>query len=115
MNFYYNNSSPHPPPGPPARHSDGRLSAVHPEHLRRDPLPQDDLVGGDRRCHWDFRHRLHVLYHGEYVTYFSPSAAAHWGGWRWGQQVDLVYPEIRSSHILKVSLKSDLKLESSVL
>lgn len=32
-----------------------------------------------------------------------------------GQQVDLVYPEIRSSHISQVSLKSDLKLESSVL
>lgn len=52
-------------PGPPARHSDGRLSAVHSEHLWRDPLPQDDLAGGDRGCHRDLHHRLHVLHHCE--------------------------------------------------
>lgn len=80
------NVSPRPLPGPPARHSDGRLSAVHPEHLRSDPLPQDDLVGGNWRCHWDFRHRLHVLCHSECVAYFyfSPSVAALCGG-GWGK------------------------------
>lgn len=51
--------------GPPARHSDGRLSAVHSEHLWRDPLPQDDLAGGDRGRHRDLHHRLHVLRHCE--------------------------------------------------
>lgn len=76
------NLSPCPRPGPPARHPNGRLSAVHPEHLRSDPLPQDDLVGGNRRSHWDFHHRLHVLCHSECVTYFylGLSAETHWGG-----------------------------------
>lgn len=68
-------------PGPPARHSDGRLSAVHPEHLRSDPLPQDDLVGGNRRRLRDVHHCLHLLLHSECVTYFhfGPSVEAHWG------------------------------------
>lgn len=67
------NPSPHSVPGPPAWHSDGRLPALHPEHLWSDPLPQDDLAGGNRRRHRDLYHRLHVLHHGERVTCFSHS------------------------------------------
>ena len=97
-----NNVSPHPHPGPPARHSDGRLPAVHPEHLRRDPLPQDDLVGGNRRRHRDFHHRLHVLCHSECVTCLLILALRI--------VADLVCPEISRSHFESVN-----KLDGSIL
>lgn len=42
---------------------------MHSEHLRRDPLPQDDLAGGDRRRHRDLHHRLHVLRHCEWALF----------------------------------------------
>lgn len=50
---------------------------MHPEHLRCDPLPQDDLAGGNRRCHRNLYHRLHVLCHGECITRFRPVGLRH--------------------------------------
>lgn len=51
--------------GSTAGHSDGSVLAVYPEHLRGDPLPQDDLDGRYWRRLRLLHHRLHVLLHSE--------------------------------------------------
>lgn len=52
-------------PGPTVGDPHGGVPAVYPEYFRGDPLPADDLDGGDRRSLRLLRHRLHVLLHGE--------------------------------------------------
>ena len=49
-------------------HSDGRVPALHPEHLWGHPLPQNDLDGGHRGRPGLLHHRLHVLLYSEWGT-----------------------------------------------